>query len=207
MKRLTLNILSLLLPLALLAQAATPSAPTADEILLRFLSKIDSQTLTASVNITLPDGSGSATTFPGTLQMRGEKFLTRFLGNEAAYDGRTYYQYSEESRELLLTHPTPQELMEANPVLFARELIKVSRVRYAAGAKADQYAIELLPTNQSAGIQKFSIRLRKTDLLPIEVRVHEDAQVTTLRFTSASYSSETPSFTLSHPDAFINDLR
>jgi len=205
MKRYCLNIVLLLIPLLAVAQSVTF---TADEVLTHFLTKIDEQTLSAMFTLTVAETPTTPITYNGHLQMRGEKFRLSLLDNEGAYDGRTYYLYAEDTGELTLTTPTQAELLEANPVLFARELRIKSQVRFAASNKdAKRYVIEIVPDNQEAGIQKFVLKLKKNDLLPEEILVKEDKQTTTLRFTNAAYEKEIPSFVISKPGAFINDLR
>ena len=43
--------------------------------------------------------------------------------------------------------------------------------------------------------------------LPQQITIKEGKQLTTLRLTNPTYTTETPSFTLTKPDAFLNDLR
>ena len=43
--------------------------------------------------------------------------------------------------------------------------------------------------------------------LPQQITIKEGKQLTTLRLTNPTYTTDTPSFTLSKPDAFLNDLR
>ena len=204
-KRLAHIVCCVLLPLLVAAQTA---APTADRVLTQFLDKIDEQTLSAMFTLTVAENATTPISYNGHLHMRGDKFRLSLMGNEGAYDGKTYYLYAEDTDELTLTTPTREELLEANPILFARELRKQATVRFAASGKdTKRYVIELVPNNQNAGIQKFVLRLRKADLVPEEVSVREGKQTTTLRFTQAAYEKEAPSFVISKPGAFVNDLR
>ena len=43
--------------------------------------------------------------------------------------------------------------------------------------------------------------------LPQQITIKEGKQLTTLRLTNPTYTTDTPSFTLTKPDAFLNDLR
>lgn len=202
MKRLLLHIL-LLLPLAMMAQ----TAPTAAEVAERFLKKIDSQTLSASVTLSVNDGRGQNMSYAGKISMRGNLFFLSMPGTEASYDGKTFYLYTEDTDELSLSTPTFDELLEANPVLFAKELRKKATIRFVASKNADQYIVEFVPDNQKVGVQKFVLKLRKSDLVPLEITVREGKQTTTVKFSSAQYSSATPSFAIKREGAFINDLR
>ena len=205
MRRIVNLLIITLLPLALLAQTTSPSA---NEILRQFLSKIDAKTLTSSFLLTVTDDSGAPISYKGKLQMRGEKFSLSMLGNEGAFDGKTYYLYSEDTDELTLSTPTPEEIWQANPILFARELQKESRVRFAAANKDPKlYVIELIPNADGASGRKVTVKIRKADWIPLEVTEREGAQTTVVTFTDAAYSAEIPSFVISKPNAFINDLR
>ena len=203
MKRLKTILLCCLLPLMASAQSLT-----ANDVLRQFLSKIDGETLSAAFTLTVSQDATQPLSYTGQLKMRGNNFRLSMLGNEGAYDGKTYYLYSEETDELTLTTPTPQELLEANPILFARELQRKSTVRFSAANKdTKRYVIELVPSNQSAGVRKFVIKLLKKGYIPEEITVKEDSQTTVLRFTDASFTAQIPSFVIYKPDAFVNDLR
>ena len=204
MKHLTYLLLGLLLPVLAVAQNNT----TADAVLLDFLTKIDNQTLTANFTITVTENANQPITYAGKMQMRGDRFRLNMLGNEGAYDGKTYYLFSEETNELTLSTPTHAELLEINPVLFARQLQRLSTVRFNAANKDNKrYLIDLVPNNQDAGIKKFSIKLRKGSLIPEEITVNEAGTLTVIRFTEATYDAFVPSFVISKPGAFVNDLR
>ena len=207
MKRLKFILLALALPLFAIAQ--NPEA-TADAVLLSFLSKIDNQTLSADFTITVSDDATAPISYNGKLQMHGEKFRISMLGNEGAYDGKTYYLYSEENNELTLSIPTRAELLEVNPVLFARELQRGSTVRFSQTNKdSKRYVIELVPNNRDTEIRKFVIKLKKVTLTPEEITVNEVAGPTTIvRFSNTQYSGRVPSFAITpQPGTFINDMR
>lgn len=204
MKKLMYLLLGLLLPMWIVAQNNT----TADAVLLDFLTKIDNQTLSANFTITITEHANQPISYTGKMQMRGDKFRLNMLGNEGAYDGKTYYLFSEETNELTLSTPTHAELLEINPVLFARQLQRLSTVRFNASNKDNKrYLIDLVPNNQETGIRKFSIKLRKGSLIPEEITVNESSTTTTIRFSEATFDTMMPSFVISKPGAFVNDLR
>ena len=208
--RLTNLLLALAFPFLAVAQSNAISAQndTADEVLLRFLTKIDEQTLTANFTITVTEQANQPISYTGKMQMRGDRFRLNMLGNEGAYDGKTYYLFSEETNELTLSTPTHAELLEINPVLFARQLQRLSTVRFNVANKDNKrYVIDLVPNNREAGISKFTIKLRKGSLIPEEITVNESGTTTVIRFSEATYDSFMPSFVLTKPGAFVNDLR
>lgn len=195
-------ILWALMPLALLAE------PTADEVLSQFLQKVEKQTLVTSFTITVSEQATQPMIYKGSITMRGDKFLISMFGNEGAYDGKTLYMYAEDTEELTLSNPTQDELIEANPILFAKALRQQAKVRFS-GTNRDSkvYAVDLIPNNQSAGVQQISIKISKATLLPVELTVKEGKQLTVIKFTNPKFDSSVPKFSISKPGAFVNDLR
>ena len=179
-------------------------------ILQSLFSTLEQKTLQSDFTLTFTEATASSPNSPiaytGTLAMRDKKFALEFIGIEAAYDGETLYMYSEDTEELTLSTPTEEELVQTNPFLYARALLPLCE--YAERVLGDKTQITLTPRDQSLGISKFVLRLETTTLLPVSAEIHEsDGKLTTLRLTAPEYSDLVPSFTLTKPEAFINDLR
>lgn len=180
-----------------------------------FLQTLAENTLQSDFVITISEGASQPMNYPGTITMRGDLFLLEMFDIEAAYDGKTLYVYSATTDELTLSTPTEQELMEANPFLYAQALSEVCTITeqpivVQAGA---HLTITLTPNDQTAGILRFTLALRQEKQqgaplwLPQEITIKEGKQQTTLRLTNPTYTTNIPSFTLTKPDAFLNDLR
>ena len=210
------------------------SASNPTEIAEQFISKIEKQLLTADYSIELLEGTQRQQVVSGNLQMLGNCFHMTILSTEAAFDGKTLYMYQEETNELTLSNPTDEELLDVNPMLFARALLRTSTVRFAANASkaangtaangkaksnpilaavaaAEVVTLDFIPINKAAGIQRFVIKLRKADLAPIEIQIREQQQQTIIHFSRQSFApSSQPSsslFQLEYPSAWLNDLR
>ena len=198
----------------------TATATTLDT----FLQTLADNTLHADFVITISEGASQPMNYPGTITMRGDRFALETFDMEAAYDGKTLYVYSATTDELTLSTPTEQELMEANPFLYAQALSEVCTIteqpstgdavvppagrKQGGGANTTtNITITLTPNDQTAGIQRFTLRIQKDTMLPLSVEVKEGKQQTTLRLTNPTYTTNIPSFTLTKPDAFLNDLR
>ena len=171
-----------------------------------FLQTLADNTLHADFVITISDGASQPMNYPGTITMRGDRFALEMFDMEAAYDGKTLYVYSATTDELTLSTPTEQELMEANPFLYAQALSKVCTITEQTTAP-QALTITLTPNDQSAGIQRFMLRIEKGTMLPSSIEIKEGKQLTTLRLTNPTYTTDIPSFTITKPDAFLNDLR
>ena len=179
---------------------------TAATTLDTFLQTLADHTLHSDFVITISEGASQPMNYPGTITMRGDRFMLEMFDMEAAYDGKTLYVYSATTDELTLSTPTEQELMEANPFLYAQALSKVCTITEQTTA-LQALTIILTPNDQSVGIQRFTLRIEKETMLPSSIEIKEGKQLTTLRLTNPTYTTDIPSFTITKPDAFLNDLR
>ena len=180
----------------------TATATTLDT----FLQTLADHTLHSDFVITISEGASQPMNYPGTITMRGDRFALEMFDMEAAYDGKTLYVYSATTDELTLSTPTEQELMEANPFRYAQALTKVCTITEQPTAQ-QALTITLTPNDQSAGIQRFTLRIEKETMLPSSIEIKEGKQLTTLRLTNPTYTTDIPSFTITKPAAFLNDLR
>lgn len=200
MKRL-LTYIIMLLPLSVMAQ-------TPQQVVQQFMQKLEEKTLASEYAISINDGQAQQTAYSGELKMRGSRFVLTMLETEAAFDGKTLYIYQEDLNELTLSEPSQEELLEANPMLFAKALLKTSALRFSAGtADEKSWSIDFVPASKDAGIQRFVLKLRKSDLLPQEIQIREGKQTTRIRFKNAAFSTEQPAFKLDKKGAFVNDMR
>ncbi|MGN0236057.1 MAG: outer membrane lipoprotein carrier protein LolA [Paludibacteraceae bacterium] len=176
-----------------------------------FLQTLSENTLYSDFVITISEGTSQPVNYPGTITMRGDLFALEMFDMEAAFDGKTLYVYSAATDELTLSMPTEQELMEANPFLYARALSQVCSI--TEQPTGTNLTITLTPKDQTAGIQRFTLTLRQEKQqgvslwLPQQITIKEGKQQTTVRLTNPTYTSDIPSFTITKPDAFLNDLR
>ena len=180
----------------------TNSATTLDS----FLQTLADHTLRSDFVISVCEEASQPMNYPGTITMRGDRFTLEMFDMEAAFDGKTLYVYSATTDELTLSTPTEQELMEANPFRYAQALSKVCTITEQTAAP-QALTITLTPNDQSAGIQRFTLRIEKETMLPSSIEIKEGKQLTTLRLTNPTYTAAIPSFILTKPDAFLNDLR
>lgn len=176
------------------------------EALDAFFRQMETQTLQADFVLTVSEDAAQPMNYPGTITLRGERFALAMFDMEAAYDGSTLYIYSESTDELTLSTPTQQELTEANPFLYARALADVCTVSERAAQDGQSTTIVLTPKDQSAGIQRFTLVIKKH--VPQKVTVKEGSKQTVLVLKNAAFLPATGgTFRLEKPDAFVNDLR
>ncbi len=177
-----------------------------NEVLNRFFQRLREQTLQADFRITVSAQADQPISYNGEITMQGEQFRLSIGDMEIAYDGSTLYNYSESVDELTLSSPTIEELQEANPLLFAQALAANCEVKQQENN--GNYTFILIPHNKEAGVQQFTLQIRKSDLLPLKAVMKESAQsTTTLRLINATYTNSKPSFVIEKEGAYINDLR
>ena len=175
-------------------------------MLQSLLATLEQKTLVSDFSISVALQQAQPTTYTGSLAMHGRQFSLSMFSMDAAYDGNTLYMYSEELEELSLSTPTEEELLQTNPFLYAQSLLPVCQ--YTEKVMGEKTQVTLTPNDQSAGIQKFVLRVATATLIPTNIEIPEtDGKQTILRLNNARYTDETPSFIIEKEGAFINDLR
>ena len=116
-----------------------------------FLLNLEQKTLQSDFTVTVAEEVNAPMNYPGTITMQGKCFALTMFGVEAAYDGKTLYMYNAEVDELTLSNPTEQELLEANPFLYAKALVDVCNITERAINNGDQTLVTLTPKDQSLG--------------------------------------------------------
>ena len=177
-------------------------------VLSSFLATIEQKTLQSDFTITVSEEVNAPMNFPGRITMQGDKFLLTMFDIEAAYDGKTMYMYSAQTDELTLSNPTEQELTQANPFLYAKALVNVCNIVEKASSDGKNTIVTLTPKDQSAGINRFVLKLRNEDLMPLSVEVKESKKSTTLKLSNPRFVTLQPQFViLPDKDTYINDMR
>ena len=177
-------------------------------VLSSFLTNLESKILQSDFVATVEESADAPMTYLGSLTMQGRRFTLSMYGVEAAYDGETMYMYSAETDELTLTQPTEEELIQSNPLLFAKAVADVCTVTERTSSDGKQTTVTLVPEDQSAGILRFVLKVRNSDLMPLRIEVKETDKTSVLQLTNPSFVNTAPSFVLK-PDetTFVNDLR
>ena len=177
-------------------------------ILSSFMTNLETKTLQSAFTITVAEEINAPMNYPGEIIMQGDKFRLEMMDIEAAYDGKTMYMYSGQTDELTLSNPTEQELLEVNPFRYARALVGVCNVTEKQANDGKQTIITLTPKDQSIGINRFVLKVRNDDLMPLSVEVKEGKKSTTLKLKEPKFVSALQKWEIT-PDknTFINDMR
>ena len=177
-------------------------------VLASFLSNLETKTLSSEFTVTVSEEVNAPLNYPGELTMHGRCFLLDMFNIEAAYDGKTMYMYNPDIDELTLTNPTEQELVEANPFLYAKALVDVCNVTERATQDGKMTIITLTPKDQSIGINRFVLKVRNSDLVPLSVEIKEGKKTTLLKMTDPKFVQQQPKYEI-QPDknTLVNDMR
>ena len=182
-------------------------------VLSSFLSNLETRTLHSDFTITVSEEVNAPMNYPGSLTMCGQSFLLKMFNLEAAYDGKTLYMYSQEIDELTLSNPTEQELVEANPFLYAKALVGVCNVVERPSSDGKQTIVTLTPKDRSIGIDRFTLRVRNEDLLPLSIEIKEGKKTSILKLKEPKFEVQgdkvqvTKYTILPGTNTYVNDLR
>ena len=177
-------------------------------ILSSFLTNLETKTLQSDFTVTVSEEVNAPMNYPGTITMHGRHFLLTMFGLEAAYDGKTLYTYNGDIDELTLSNPTEAELREANPFLYAQALIPVCNITERPTQDGKQTIVTLTPKDQSIGINRFVLKLRTADLIPLSVELKEGKKTTVLRLKEPKFITTQPEYVLRpDKDTYVNDMR
>lgn len=199
----------LFLIVTILGAALCTNAQSAAEVANAFLQNLEKKVLVADFTISLTDGVTQPLTYAGSLSMKGENFVLDMGDMQVAYDGSTMYTYMQDVEEITLTAPDREDLVESNPLLFAKALLKTSSIAFSKTEKRDGvWVIDFVPLNQAAGVLCFTLRVRKSDYMPLSITLLEEKNKTTkVTLSKQQYTTRVPAFTISVDGATINDIR
>ncbi|MBQ4395565.1 MAG: outer membrane lipoprotein carrier protein LolA [Paludibacteraceae bacterium] len=179
-------------------------------VLSSFLANLETKTLQSQFTITVAEEVNAPMNYPGEIIMQGNKFRLEMFDLEAAYDGKTMYMYSSQTDELTLSNPTEQELLEANPFLYAKALVGVCNTTERTTSDGLQTIITLTPKDQSIGINRFVLKVRNSDLMPLSVEIKEGKKTSTLKMKEPKFIPTNPDYIFvlkPSKNTYINDMR
>ena len=188
-------------------------------VLSSFMADMEKNTLKSDFVVTISETATQPLSYTGSFVMRGERFELQMMQMEIAYDGKTLYMYSAETDEIQLTEPTQEELLQANPLVFAKAVVKDCEVLERDKSNGDKLIV-LVPRDKTKtyGIGRIELVLmengkwkmennQSTKYLPVSVEMKEGKRTTLLKLKNAEYISTTPTFKLNKPGAYVYDLR
>ena len=144
--------------------------------------------------------------YPGSITVSGERFVLTMFGLDAAYDGQTMYVYSAETDELTLSNPSPIELVQVNPFLFAKTM--AGQCTVTEKEEGEQTVITLTPNNEFAEVNRVVLRVRNADLMPLQLEIKEGKKTSILKMKEPAFVTTPQQYVLTPgKDTFVNDMR
>lgn len=177
-------------------------------VLSSFLANLETKTLQSDFTVTISEEVNAPMNYPGKILIQGDKFCLEMMDIKAAYDGKTMYMYTSQTDELTLTHPTEEELLEANPFRYAKALLDVCNSTEKASQDGKQTTITLTPKDQSIGINRFTLQVRNEDLMPLKAEIKEGKKTSSLKLKEPKFVSGEQQFEIvPEKSTFVNDMR
>ena len=168
---------------------------------------LEQQILQSDFTITISSKEEQPMTYAGSFTLQGEQFLLKAFGMEAAYDGETMYIYQDETKELTLSYPTREELLQTNPLLFAKALSESGKVSEKASADGKTVLVTLVPLDKTTDIERLNLRVRVRDNMPLMIEIKEHNRTSTMRLGHPQFVQNAPDYKIEKEGVYVNDMR
>lgn len=208
MTRHVIAILSILL--SALGMSAASSSADARSLIDKAAARLASApSVKATYTITVKGHSG---TVSGSMLMAAEKFTASAGDISTWYDGTTQWTYTPANNEVTVIEPTPEELMQSNPLAIIRSLTSgytAAMCKSASGSRT----VRLTPASKGAEFKQVTVTLTASTLLPSAIdAVLSDGNEMSIRINSIATGNAVSASNFKfdktkHAKARINDMR
>lgn len=155
--------------------------------------------------------SSSAGNVAGNLVVSGQRFRISSPEMSTWFDGTTQWVYSPADREVTVSEPTQEELMQINPF----EIINSFRNNYDASTVSttkSQTVLLLKARNPKAEISRVTLTLDSVTLFPTRIELNGSAGQAVITLGGVKKGASLPvsdfRFNLkTHPGISVNDMR
>ena len=177
-------------------------------VLSSFLANLEQKTLQTEFVASVSEEVNAPLNYPGTITIHAQKFILTMFGLEAAYDGQTLYMYSSDMDELTISNPSQQELSQTNPFMMAKMVAENCNVTETPSADGKETVVTLTPKEPGTGFNRFTLRLRNADLMPLHLEIREGQKTSSLRLQNPMFVTTEPKYVIEpNPTTFVNDMR
>ncbi len=197
---------TLTLILIVLAALTASAASSAEQLMARCAKAVnDAPSLTVAFTL-----SAGRTTSSCTMKIARQRFTMQSPDMTVWYDGTTQWTYIASDRELSITEPTADELLECNPFAIVNYYSQLYNVRTVAG---QANTVELTPKRAGTSIRRATVTINPDTSLPSAINATlANGHTFSVKVTSASRGSNLPASTFvynktTHPAVITNDLR
>ena len=154
----------ILISLVMLVAAIVPvrAIETASQVLAKCATTLsDAPSLSASVAVT-----SAGESIDMTMLVSQQRFMLESPKLTLWYDGITQWTYDTETREVNITEPTVDELLECNPFAIINYYTKAYTARRLAG---DGVIVELASKSRSATVRRAVISIDEHTYMPSKI--------------------------------------
>ncbi len=148
----------------------------------------------------------------GSMNVSGKCFHLSTPQMKVWYDGKTQWSYSPSAKEVDITEPTGEELLESNPLSILSSLNKNYTFRRLKASSGEE-KIELTPKTKTSSFASATVTLNASTSLPKAVTIKDaKGRLTTITISSFKGGATKPASafrfnTKSYPGVEVVDLR
>ena len=197
---------TLTLILIALAALSASAASSAEQLMARCAKAVnDAPSLTVAVTLSAGQSTSSC-----TMIIARQRFTLQSPEMTVWYDGSTQWTYIASDRELSITEPTPDELLECNPFAIVNYYSQLYNVRTVAGSAN---IVELTPKRAGTSIRRATVTINPDTSLPAAINATlANGHTFSVKVISATRGGNLPASTFiynktTHPAVITNDLR
>ncbi|MBQ7632242.1 MAG: outer membrane lipoprotein carrier protein LolA [Paludibacteraceae bacterium] len=177
-------------------------------ILSSFFANLEQKTLQTEFVASVSDEVNAPLHYPGTVTIHAQQFILSMFGIDAAYDGKSLYMYSSDTDELTISDPSQQELAQTNPFMMAKTVAENCTVTEMPSADGKETIVTLTPKEPGTGFNRFTLRIRNADLMPLHLEIREGQKTSSLQLQNPMFITSEPKFVIEpNSTTFVNDLR
>ena len=149
---------------AFFAAFGANAAETATQLLSKCAAKVD-KSPSVTIKFRLAFGNRYSDC---TMILAKDKYRLSSSDMEVWYDGKTQWTYAKASKELSITEPTTDELLECNPFAILKGFSKIYNCRRLGGPAND---IELTSKVKGSAVKKAVVSIDSKTSLPTKLVV------------------------------------
>lgn len=186
MKKVTTTLLRLALTLVVVTGATVcATAATKDLTAAQIMQRVtDKLTGAPSLDIVV-EGQNGPQTYRAELKMAQQKFVYNIGPLKVFYDGRTQWTVDSDSKEVSITEPTADEVVETNPLAFVRNYNKNYKVSLLDRSEGT-YTLKMTAIGKKSYVRSAQVVVSGTTWLPTHVTaLLSTGQTLTLRIVKA----------------------
>lgn len=177
-------------------------------VLASFFANLEQKTLQTEFVASVSDEMNAPLHYPGTVTIHAQQFILTMFGIEAAYDGKTLYMYSSDTDELTISNPSQQELAQTNPFMTAKSVAENCNVTETPSSDGKETVVTLTPKDAGTGFNRFTLRIRNADLMPLHLEIREGQKTSSLQLQNPMFITTQPQYVIEpNSTTFVNDLR